>query len=848
MASQLWSQDTFSKGELSPYMYARASVNQYYNGMKTAQNVLCYPQGAAGKRFGTLYKNVLPAGITAYDQIFFQIFEYLNECVYQVVFYPDNILIYLEGILCDTVTTTGLDLENIQNIDYTVLGADFTVTGPGQLATPGTYFQPKKLSRTASAANIIASVASDQFTLTVAITDGQVLPVRFTTAGTLPVTDPQIKADVTYFVKNVSTAAVEVYASSEDAFSGTNKFTLTNVGTGVNNVVPLNTWTFGNVTFKNYPSYDFTGGYDTYTFTPAAVSGAAVVLTSSVAVFYPAHKDGAYIGNGGVGRITAVTAGSPSTTCTIAIEQPFDSAAAISGRLSLLTEPAWSDARGWPTKCSSFQNRALFANTESLPNGFWASAINDYSDFNDLESDDDDAISWFPSSDNINFIRFIVPYRSVTVHTNSGVFSSPLSFETAITPKNFSLQLQDSTPADKIQPRSIDNQIIVISGNDVHTLLWDGINNAYTSDIVSIMNEQVIRTPIDEAAYNDFSRAGSRYVFIINENGTLATFQTLLSQDVAGWTPNITEQSYGSSKFRSVAASTAGRAWFIVEREIATAQAPIALTANTATSLTAVASAFDTEEPTAVQFTTTGVLPVSSPQIALLTYYWVIGVDADIFKVYLNQADALADENAITFTDFGTNSNVVDWELVANFFLEELSFDAHLDCAEKYSGVATDTVTGLSRFNAQAVKMIGDGFGFSAEGNGDEVEFIAHGEAVEVEEAYIGFPIETIIETLPLSMATGSTVKTTSLTEPKHIRYVRFMFNNTIGGTINGVPIALNNFSNAALGQPPIPARGIFEMSMMAGWDDFNNPSFTIVHNEPFNMELLGVFYTLDLS
>lgn len=73
------------------------------------------------------------------------------------------------------------------------------------------------------------------------------------------------------------------------------------------------------------------------------------------------------------------------------------------------------------------------------------------------------------------------------------------------------------------------------------------------------------------------------------------------------------------------------------------------------------------------------------------------------------------------------------------------------------------------------------------------------------------------------------------------------MFNQTIGGTINGVPIALAPFSEANIGLPPVAESGIFEMSIMKAWDDFNNPSYTIVHNEPFNITLLGVFYAVEL-
>ena len=59
MTHQLWSQDVFTKGEISPLMYARVSVSPYYNGLKTATNVITFPQGAAGKRFGTIFNDFI---------------------------------------------------------------------------------------------------------------------------------------------------------------------------------------------------------------------------------------------------------------------------------------------------------------------------------------------------------------------------------------------------------------------------------------------------------------------------------------------------------------------------------------------------------------------------------------------------------------------------------------------------------------------------------------------------------------------------------------------------------------------------------------------------------------------
>lgn len=856
MAYILWSQDIFTKGELSPFMYSRATVNQYGNGLKIAQNVMTYPTGAAGKRFGTLYQSTLSANITAANQIFFQTFQYLNECVYQLVFRPGFIDIYLEGILVATVSGTGLDAEDFPQLNYTVLGPLFRVAGPN-IGTP------VDLARSANVGNVISAAGSNVLTLTTPVTSGLVLPVQFTTTGTLPTTTPQIDAGVTYFINTLTANTAAVYSTAINAKFNINPYIITNNGAGVNTLYILNTWTFGVVHFKNLPVYDFNGltaSYDAITFTPSAVTGTGVTVTLSgaYAPLDSSYVGGAFIGGGGTSRITAVA---DTTHFTVSIQTPFDALTAIQGSLVYLAEPAWSDKRGWPQVPSSYQNRALFANTTSLPNGFWGSVINDYFDFGDLTTDDDDAIAWYPTSNDINYIRFIVPYRSLTVHTNSGIYSSPLSDIAAITPKNFTLQLQDSTPADVLSPVAIDNQILVLSGDDAHQMIWDGINNAYTSDIVSVISEQTIRTPVDETAFADLHRAGSRYVFIVNQNGSMAVFQTLISQNVSGFTPQIMEQSYGHAYFRYAASSSDGRCWFVAERQKATAAVGINITGFTLatptvpSTLTAVASNFSTTDPTAITFTTTGTLPASIPAIDTTEYFWAIGVTADTFNVYVTLSDAMAALNAIPFTSAGTNSKVVAWPLSTIFTLEELTKDTYLDCAVEYGpragnptpAVPASTITTGALFNAQSVKMVGDGFGFDAIGFNNQVVFTAHGVTTNVSKAYIGFPINMIIEPMPLIISNGSSAKETTLTKPKHVRTIRFMFNQTIGGTINGVPIAIKPFDQVQIGVPPIPARGIVELAVLSGWDDFNQPTYTIEHNDPFNIILLGVFYSVEI-
>lgn len=758
MPEVLWSQDVFSAGELSPMLYGRVTTDIYNKGVKKSKNTITYPQGSIGKRFGTIYQGEI-TGVTDWKDIFFESFPYLNECVYLLVFVPGQVEIYLEGILVATVASALLTSDVVQTMDWTILDRYFRITAG--------VIQPQDLIRSNLAANPInagAGIISNQFTLTNPVTANIISAARFTTTGTLPSTTPQIRADKTYFIRTDGTGLlIKLYATAQDAAADVNAFTLNTVGTGTNNVFVLNSWTLTPVVFQNYPQYDFGDiNYDSYTFTVSATTvGASITVTSSTAMFSPAYIGGSYSDGIGVALITAVPAGPyPRTTCTATVVVPFSTTAAQPGRLCVVTEPAWSNTRGWPLKCSSFQNRAIFANTDLLPNGLWLSVINDYNDFNDIETDDDNAISYYPSSDTVNVIKFLVPYRSFTVHTNTGIYSTPLSFETALTPKNFSLALQESTPATAIQPQGVDNQIVVISGNDVHTMLWDGINNAYASNIVSVASEHLISAPHDEIPFVNLNRAGSRYVFIINDNGTLVIYQTLIAEGVSGFTYADTVDGL----FRWGASSPDGRAWFVVERQIA-------------------------------------------------------------------------------------NELVPPFTYSTKYFIEELSFDVFTDCSYVYSGAATSTISGLSRFNGQTVTMNGDGYGFTDDVTNSEVEFIAHGQPVEITDASIGFAINTEIQLMPNSIPSSTGAKGSKLTDTQHIRHATFMFTNTVGGFIDGQPIALKTFLQSTPTNPlaaPEPSTGIFKKTLMKGWANFGAPPITITHSDPYDIRLIGVYYKVE--
>lgn len=834
MADFLHAQDVFSKGELSPTMYARISLQAYYKGLKTAKNVLPIPQGGARKRFGTIYDATLP--VNDYTQIYPIAFEYLDECIYQVIFYANNIAIYLEGGLVATVATA-IDGPDTQLIDETVLEAVLSITVGFQA--------PYYLSRAAGSPNTItaASFINNTISLTTAVSVGLVLPVSFTIGGTFT-TNPQIKVGRTYFINPTSVNTTSIYLTATDAASQINPITISAFA-GSNTMIPQNNWTFAPIPFRNVPTYDFTGGYDAITFTPGATSG-STTLTASAPIYTAAMVGGLYVGGGGTARITAFT---DSTHITVQVIDDFTSTAAIPGSLSLLTEPAWSDLRGWPKVNGSYQNRAIFANTDSLPNGFWASVSNDYNDFDDSSLDADMAISWYPTSDVGSTILYITPYRSLIVHTDAGVYSTPMNFDVAITPSNFSLALQDSTPPGSIQPIAIDNQLMVVSGRDVNSLLWEFGQAAYVPNLISAISEHLITDPFWIMGFRDRTTEGGRYLFVSNrDTGQLAMYQTLLSEEIAGWTPAVCEQSLGNAFIRQTIASVLGRCWLLVQRDMAVAQTPIVISGFAAPNiLTAIGSNFSTTVPTAVLFATSSALPTTVPQINTGTYYYAVGVNANTFIIYASQSDALAGINSITIQSAGVMSTVIPYTLTQILNLEELSYNVNTDCAMRFSGTNLAQASGLNLFNGQFVTVKGDGRVWDSNPVINGVETISLlGVPQTVSTLEIGFPIKYKVVPLPISIPMNGDIQSGNLTYAKHIRTVNVMFTNTIGGKINNQNVALKNLEVAPF-TAPIPQNGVMEVSLMEGWNLFKAPQLVVSQEDPYDFNLIGLFYRIEV-
>lgn len=844
-----WSQDVFSKGELSPLLYSRVTVEGYYKSLRLARNTITYPQGAIGKRFGQkrIQELIPESGFESSKYMKIASWTYLNQGTYIVVFKTTVINIFYEDKLINSIAVSGYYNPNeIENMDFSVLDTRLRF-GTGRLL-------PKEITRTALATVTVTSFTTNTLTTSVAATPTQtgfIQPVIFPTNA--PTSADTLSTNIVYYAYFTTSTTFELYFNLVDARARVNKIAFTAIPGTVNvNILGAFTLTDMKLSLYAYPQYDFGDyPYSTLTFKLGAKTG-ATTLTASASLFNASFIGGVFIYGTGIAFIKSITS---ATVANVIIKSSFDDdivgANSALGEDCVLTKRAWSDDKGWPKVFGSYQSRALCAATKSLPNGFWASAIKDYNYYNDTFTDDADPIGYYPASNMTSQINYIAAYRSLCVFTSNGVYSTPLSQNDAITPRNFALLLQEQTMATSAYPVGLDNRVVFISGNDVNLMDWDGLNNAYNTNIASILSDHLIDSPKDQDVYVDLNKAGSRYCFIINQDGTLVIFQSLSSEEVLGFTLSSAAQSYGNAYYRQVATTNDSRAYFIMERQTAydstlsVSVTPLVGSVWTATgiNLAQYGSPF-----VAIKLSPAANLPITTPvQVNADNYYYAVPITANTFSLYSTSDEAISGTNPITiiFTSGGA-VNANPWPLRTEFVLERMDQEMKLDSYTEYHGTPVSSLNVGTHLNAQELSCWGDGYEFKGQVYANTFRFIEHGQERLISNAYVGFKITSIIEPLPVSLPGAAGYKQTSLVFPTHIRVAIFTFVDTIGGTINGTPLQMKDFIENAPGYPPSPQTGAFQMSIMGGWNEFKSSSIHFEHDSPYDFKLTGIFYRVE--
>jgi hypothetical protein len=118
-------QSNFTTGELDPLLKSRIDINQYYNALDKARNVLIQPQGGAIRRPGLEYVDTIPSTANPQDGVRLVPFEFSTTQSYMMLFVNNRMYVYKDKELVTNINgsgndylTTTISSSYLTNMDY----------------------------------------------------------------------------------------------------------------------------------------------------------------------------------------------------------------------------------------------------------------------------------------------------------------------------------------------------------------------------------------------------------------------------------------------------------------------------------------------------------------------------------------------------------------------------------------------------------------------------------------------------------------------------------------------------------------------------------------------------------
>ncbi|MBP5534843.1 MAG: hypothetical protein J6Y03_05000 [Alphaproteobacteria bacterium] len=265
--------------------------------------------------------------------------------------------------------------------------------------------------------------------------------------------------------------------------------------------------------------------YDANIKMSAQSNGSNISLTTDNAFFQSYHVGRHFKVAGGEFVVSAVADTTHATATQVQ--------AAQNSSLTLdWAEEAFSAQHGYPVCVTFYQGRLVIGGSRDLPNKLWFSKSFAIMNFDAGTGLDDEAIGFSLLSDQVNAICGLMPGRHLQVFTSGSewmVSGEPL------TPQSIQLKRQTrvGSPTYRfVPPVDVSGATLFASenGREIREFLFADLEQAYQAKNVSLLSSHLIQKPIDM----DYD-ANRRLVYIIMENGQMATLTNYRSEDVLAW-------------------------------------------------------------------------------------------------------------------------------------------------------------------------------------------------------------------------------------------------------------------------------------------------------------------------
>lgn len=469
----------FTSGVLDPRLLGRADIAHYANGMEVGENIVVMPHGGVRRRPGRKYIATIPAAVAGDLQLI--PFSYNStDQQYLIVLADLRLYFFKDGALITNINGSGNDY----------------------LASPWTAAQSRlvKYAQTADTAimvhedvsprKLVRGTADNLWTLS-AITFDYVPKVDYNDSlSPAPTSEVQDITFTAFSVGNTFKLDLEGVVTEAITYDTVTATLATRIARAIAKL--YNTGS-GDVTCA------FTGG-TTY----------RVTFQNGAARDYDAMTGYATTGTGTIG-VAVITNGVPRT------------------------EDVWSATRGYPRTVCFFENRLIFGGTKSKPQTVFLSGTNAFFNFNLGEGLDDEAIQKTLDTDQVNAIVNVLPGRHLQVFTEGAEFFVP---DFPITPENSNFRLQTTHGCSTARPIQTEGATLFLDlyGRGLYQFIYNDVEAAYGATSISRLSAHLLDSPVGISVQRSSGDDDTNYVYVVNEDGTVALLNVLRGEEIAAWT------------------------------------------------------------------------------------------------------------------------------------------------------------------------------------------------------------------------------------------------------------------------------------------------------------------------
>jgi len=541
---------TFSSGEVSPLMYGRVDLQQYFNGLETAENCLIRPYGLCMSRAGLEYIAPIkyPDKITRIIE-----FVFSNSDSYIIEIGEEYFRFYTLG---SVVTEDELVITNTTQADpcqITIATHGYSVDD--ELIVNGVVGMTELNGRRFRVNTVV-----DPNNITIKDLDGNTID---STGYSAYVSGGESRKvyEVAHPYQESELFDIH-YAQVNDVVN------MTHGSYPPAELIRLasNSWSYVEVIFYGGPFQDENGDI-AWTVNPSATTGSITITASQdtwnadqVGSFF---KIAGKIGTPLVQGYVEITGFTSATSISATVKETLASATATDE----WAYGSFSEDAGYPATVTFHERRRWYARTDTEPQTQWASKPFIYDDYA-IGDADDDALALRLNTERANDIKWLSSGTSLATGTFGGEFITDSgATKGAITPDNATATRQTGWGSLNIQPQKIASYIYYVQrgGRKIRELFYYWDLDSYKSVDMTILSEHITESGIKSITYQ---QNPDTTLHCLRNDGQIASLVREDDQEVKAWSRQITD---GEFKSLATIPSEDGKhdeVWTIVEREI----------------------------------------------------------------------------------------------------------------------------------------------------------------------------------------------------------------------------------------------------------------------------------------